>query len=236
MTSQRDFVRYRSMEDRDLPYVVTEHATHFPEGFFVRLGRRFLMEYYRAFLTSRAGRTLVAEVDSQPVGYLVGVTDPAAHREHVLQRHGRALALRAAGALALHPRLAARFFRTRLVRYVGKLLPTQRPSSGPAVATAGARTAVLSHVAVTDSAQSRGIGSELIHLFEGEVAEAGCGRVTLVTASGEGGAGPYYRKHGWQAVEEHSTPDGLDLVTFELAVPGSAPSNHHVEHGSEGTA
>ncbi len=232
-------VRYRPMTAADLPFVVGQHRYHFPDGFFARLGTRFLTEYYRAFLTGTAARTTVAEVDGTPAGYLVGVTHPAAHREHVVQRHGRALVLKAVAAMLRHPSLAYCFVRTRSGLYARKLLRRRGAASGtaPAEGTApatGATTAVLTHVAVEPRAQSHGLGSALIDRFEEEVAAAGCDRVSLVTASGEDGAGPYYRRRGWQALAERTTPDGLRLTTFER--PVQARTEPDRRRGSEDTA
>ena len=52
------------MNTADLGFVVREHRRHFPDGFFARLGRGFLREYYRAFLLSQdvAGDKISAEL------------------------------------------------------------------------------------------------------------------------------------------------------------------------------
>jgi ribosomal protein S18 acetylase RimI-like enzyme len=208
------------MGAEDLPFVVEQHLHHFPDGFFARLGPGFLAEYYRAFLTGPSARSTVAETDGELAGYLVGVTDPAAHRDHVVRRHGRALVLRAAAAMLRHPSLAICFVRTRTGLYGRKLLGRRSRGSAAAQVTSltSGPTAVLTHVAIRPTAQSRGIGSELIRRFHQEVAEAGCERLTLVTASGDDGAGPYYRRRGWSAVSERCTPDGLRLTTYERPV------------------
>jgi ribosomal protein S18 acetylase RimI-like enzyme len=219
----RPQVHYRTMDAEDLPFVVEQHLHHFPDGFFARLGPRFLREYYRGFLTGASARTAVAETDGRRVGYLVGVTDPASHRDHVVRRHGRGLVLRAAAAMLLRPSLAVCFLRTRSGLYTRKLLRRRRrASTAPASPGTAGRTAVLTHVAIEPSAQSQGIGSTLIQRFQRQVADAGCDRLTLVTASGDDGAGPYYRRRGWTALGERRTPDGLLLTTFERPVAGHA--------------
>jgi GNAT superfamily N-acetyltransferase len=240
-------VSYRAMTEADLPFVVDQHLYHFPDGFFARLGPRFLSEYYRAFLTGSAVRATIAEVDDEPAGYLVGVTDPPVHRDHVVRRHGRALVLKAVVAMLRRPALALLFLRTRTGLYARKLLRRHPPSAraastagGAADTTAGPEprggaTAVLTHVAVVPGAQSCGIGSELIRRFDEEVATAGCEWLTLVTASGEDGAGPYYRRHGWQPSGDRRTPDGLHLTTYERPVQAAPHSRYHTR-GSEDTA
>jgi GNAT superfamily N-acetyltransferase len=209
-------VRLRRMQPDDLEFVVREHQRHFPEGFFARLGRGFLTEYYRPYLSSRYARAAVADDSGRPVGYLVGVTDPSAHRDYVLRAHGRALLLRAAQALLARPGLAVLFLRTRARRYVAKVLPRLRPrGTATAPAEPTGRIAVLDRVAVCEPVQSRGIGSALIESFVADAADAGCARVHLVTADGEDGAAGYYESHGWRCCGEHHTPDGQKLLTYD---------------------
>lgn len=202
------------MGDEDLAFVVRQHRYHFPDGFFARLGPKFLREYYRAFLTGSAARAAIAELDGRPAGYLVGVTDPVAHRDHVLQRHGTTLACQAMVAMVTRPSLGVCFLRTRFVLYARKLVRRRRANRQTTEPAPPGATAVLTHVAVAPEAQSYGIGSHLIRLFDAEATVAGCEQITLVTASGEDGAGPYYRRRGWASLGERITPDGLRLTTY----------------------
>lgn len=201
------------MREDDLSFVVGEHLQHFPRGFFARLGPRFLHEYYRAFLTGDSGVAVVAEEAGRPVGYLVGVTDPAAHREHVVRRHGRGLALRGAALLVVRPRLLATFLRTRAARYLEKLLVRRAARSGRTVDVTP--PAVLTHVAVTADAQGKGIGTLLVEWFEQALQATGCARVVLVTAAGRDGAGEFYERRGWTRTGEHATTDGHLLSNYE---------------------
>jgi ribosomal protein S18 acetylase RimI-like enzyme len=240
--AEPDDLRLRTMAPQDLSFVVREHRRHFPDGFFARLGPRFLREYYRAFLTASAARTTIAEVGGERAGYLVGVTDPTAHREHLVRRHGRTLVRRAVASMLTHPSLAWCFVRTRLGLYVRKLLRyarrlLRRRGTAPATASGGSdpAPAVLAHVAVVPEAQSQGIGSALIRRFHAQVAAAGRDRLTLVTLSGEDGAGPYYEHRGWEPLGERQTPDGLVLTTYER--PVEATGGEQAEpSGSDGTA
>lgn len=208
----------RAMTGEDVPFVVRQHGEHFPAGFFARLGPRFLTAYYRSFLSSPYACTLVADRGCERLGYLVGLTHPVAHRTHVLRRDGRALAMAAITALALRPKLARVFLRTRAGLYVRKLLRQPQP---PPTTTDGAgrdQTAVLAHVVVKAKHRSNGVGAALIRRFDAEAANAGCVRVALVTAAGAHGAGPYYERRGWQPIGEHITPDGLPLTTYTRAI------------------
>lgn len=208
-------VRIRPMDPEQLPFVVAEHRRLFPDGFFARLGPAFLSAYTRTYLTSPHARAYIAEADQQPVGFLVGVIDPAEHRRHVLQVHGRKLLLRAVGGLALRPLLALGFLRTRLGRYCRNLMPGRRSAAQQTAGPSGV-TAVLAHVAVIERARARGIGNALIKRFLGDAAACGCARAGLVTVAGPGGAGPYYEARGWVPRGQTRTPDGLRLATYDF--------------------
>ncbi|WP_328971443.1 GNAT family N-acetyltransferase [Streptomyces sp. NBC_00239] len=208
------------MTPEELPFVVAEHRKHFPDGFFARLGPAFLTAYSRTYISSPHAGAYIAESDGEPVGFLVGVIEPVAHRRHVLQVHRRKLLLRAAGALALRPPLALHFLRTRLPRYCRGLLrgrPAPQVARGPR-----GTTAVLAHVAVVEHARSRGIGEVLISRFVEDANNAGCARVSLVTVLGDGGAGMYYERRGWVPQGETSSPDGRRLATYDLLLNSGA--------------
>ncbi|MFJ6659879.1 GNAT family N-acetyltransferase [Streptomyces sp. NPDC091377] len=223
------------MDTQHLPYVVGEHLRYFPGGFFARLGRGFLTAYTRTHLTSPHATGFIAELDGKPVGYLVGVIDPVLHRRHLLRSHGLGLALRGLAALAVRPTVAARFVRTRLGRYIRKLLPgpgvvpDQAPGgdAGPdtglgsaLVRTRPVRGAVLSYVAVAEQARSLGIGGVLIERFTHFAVLAGCDRISLVTAAGAAGAGPYYEQRGWHSDGDTHTPDGTRFLLYSKNLPG----------------
>ncbi|MFE9029036.1 GNAT family N-acetyltransferase [Streptomyces iakyrus] len=215
----------RPMGPEDLPFVVAEHRAHFPDGFFARLGQRYLTAYTRTYLTSPHARAYIAEADGQPVGFLVGVIDPIAHRQHVVRAHGRGLFLRACGSLSLRPGLALHFIRTRLGRYVHRLLsdrgdPVQATADVPPRAGV---TAVLAHVVVIGRVRSYGLGSALIRRFTEDAVSAGCARVDLVTAAGPDGAGGYYERLGWRSTGEIRTPEGRPLLTYEYDLTDEAP-------------
>lgn len=203
-------IRLRPVEVSDLDFVVTQHLNHFPDGFFARLGQRFLREYYRSFITCPGAVALLAVRDDAPVGYLVGSLDPAEHRRQMLKRHGKRLAWRAAQAMALRPGLAVLFVRTRAVRYLRTFL--NRAPTPPAGSSG--RAGVLDYVAVAATAQAEGVGSTLIAHFEALAASAGLSSLSLVTVAGAQGAGEYYAKDGWTSVGNHRTSDGRFLTTF----------------------
>ncbi|MFG2557262.1 GNAT family N-acetyltransferase [Streptomyces sp. NPDC048581] len=209
-------VSLRFMDTSHLPFVVSEHRRLFPDGFFARLGPAFLTAHTRTYLTSPHATGFVAEVDGGPVGYVVGIVDPALHRRHLLRAHGAGLALRASAALAVRPALTAHFLRTRLPRYSRKFMSGRRAEAlaTPQPHSPHGREAVLAHVAVREEYRSFAIGGRLIERFADFAVLAGCTRMSLVTASGPAGAGPYYEQRGWQQRGETHTPDGKHLLVY----------------------
>lgn len=214
-------VKLRPMQRADLPYVVREHRVHFPGGFFARLGPGFLTAYYGSYAFSDGAHAYIAEAQGRTIGFLVGVTDPAAHRRNMLRRHRRSLLLRGLVALSLRPRLAASFLRTRATRY-GRALLRQGVTRAPDTREPSARVAVLAHVAVAQAEQSQGAGSALVEQFLKDAASADCELVTLVTLSDPPGAREYYSRRGWQECGEHEDGDKRRLTTFEWRFDNSS--------------
>lgn len=213
----------RRMGLHDLPFVVAAHAAHFPEGFFVRLGPRFLTAYYRTFLDGPLACALVVERGGVRCGYLAGIVGGAEHRRLVMRYHGSALALRGVLGLVARPRLAIFFVRTRATRYARGIVRTRRsgmpqgPSGGPSRDSAeGLRdVAVLSHVVVTQSERCRGLGRVLVEEFLDQARDARCASARLVTSGQEDGAAAFYAKLGWTRVRPASTGHDRHLLQFE---------------------
>lgn len=213
-------VTVRVLEEADVAFAARLHAQALPHGFFVLLGPGFLRAYYRGFSASPHAVALVAERDSEPIGVLVGTLDSAAHHRHVVRRHGRRLAVIGAAGLALHPRAAQRFIRTRALRYVRSIARAWRPGpAGSAGAQPGTRRrgplGVLSHVAVATGARGTGAGTALVESFVAAARQAGTARVELVTGTGSEGAGSFYERLGWHRVGEHAR-DGVEYTKFSL--------------------
>ena len=198
---------------QDLPVVTDMHRAEFRDGFFVRLGPRFLRRYYRTFLDGPLATALVCEKEGAVCGYLVGVLDPPQHRRLLLRHHGRSLALTALAGLVWRPGLALHFLRTRARRYLRALF---RQAGAAAVVAEPTKLAVLTYVAVDPSFRGHGIGSVLVNRFLGEAAAAGRDAVCLVTLAGAAGAGGYYASRGWVHVADGRRPDGQSLEHYQF--------------------
>ena len=230
MSENAPVVAFRRLRPEDLPFVVDQHLLHFPDGFFARLGRGYLTEYYLSYCTDHSSCVVVATDGAMLIGYLAGTSDPAGHRRHVINTHGRELTKRAVLALIRNPPLAVNFARTRGRRYLKKLLSRRGPA--PAASEPSRRAAVLHHVVVVREFQGRGVGAALIEVFEDDARHAGCHELALVTQTG-GPAADYYRQSGWTAVDGHRTPDGTPLTTFTKPVTSREPGSEHARNVAE---
>ena len=204
----------RRMGLQDLTFVTGLHQASFREGFFVRLGARFLRRYYRTFLDGPLSTALICENDGVVCGYLVGVIDPPEHRRLLMQHHGLSLAVNAFATLIWRPGLAVHFLRTRARRYLRAL--ARQPRATAASASESRRIAVLTYVAVDPSARGRGIGNALVGRFLDEAAAAGRSEACLVTRAGPQGAGAFYAARGWVRVGHSRRADGQPLEHYRF--------------------
>lgn len=196
----------RPLASADLDFCAALHAEALPHGFFADLGGRFLRAYHATFLDSPHALAFAATVSGEPVGFLVGTTDPRAHTSWVLRRRGAKLALHGAVAVARNPRAGYRFLRTRLARYAR----AWRRHRGNATEQRPVRSlpAVLSHVAVVPGARGLATGRRLVEAFEEAARERGASWALLTTLAGPDGAGGFYARAGWTLSTTHTSADG----------------------------
>lgn len=199
----------RPMELADLESVAKQHLAQLPAGFFGSLGERFLVAYYRTYLTSPVAVALIVEVDGQPVGYLVGTVDEASHRQHVIRLERTRLAITGLWCMAMRPQIVPRFVRTRLRKYgrairlsVHRNARSQQPR----------RLGVLHHIAITSTKQRCGVGSELVSKFVSIGQIHSVEAFQLLTHTSNQSAKRFYLKHGWSVKDEISDNDGEEWV------------------------
>jgi ribosomal protein S18 acetylase RimI-like enzyme len=197
----------RRLRQGDLDFCAALHAQSLPHGFFAQLGPRFLRAYYDTFIDSPHAVGLAAIVAGQPVGSLVGILDARSHARWLLRHRGVALAFHAGAGMAVRPRAAFRFARTRAARYA-RAWRRHRGADSPKRRAPEGAPAVLSHVAVLTGARGLGAGRMLVRAFEDEAQSAGAARAILTTLQGPAGAGRFYERLGWRWSATHLTPDG----------------------------
>ena len=202
----------RAIGPDDLDFCTVLHAETLRHGFFAELGNPFLRAYLETFVSSPHGVALLLTARDAPVGMVVGILRVRAHVRWVLRHRGLRLALLGVMALAVRPRLALRFARTRIARY----RRAWRQRNAAALPEHAGQPAVLSHVAVAPGAQRSGLGAELVRAFVDVARAAGSGRVVLTTLAGEAGAAGFYRRQGWIERGPHRDFDGQAALGFSL--------------------
>lgn len=207
----------RVLTDRDTARTALLHAQELPDGFFPRLGVRYLRVYHRSYLDSPHAVALVAERDGQVDGFLLGVLAPAPHGAYVLRRWGARLAATAVLALLTRPRVLAVFLRTRLVRYGRGLWRRRRGSAAVGPSVTPRTWAVLSHVAVDASSRGSGAGAALVGRLHEDVVATGAAGVVLLTEADGPGPG-FYRRLGYEDEGDVVGADGQSWRRFRWRV------------------
>jgi ribosomal protein S18 acetylase RimI-like enzyme len=234
VSAHRPTPRVRPASEQDLAHTARLHEQGLPEGFFARIGWRFLRAYHAAFSRSPEATVLVVEGDDgRPQGVLVGTLDNAAHYRWAMRRQGVRLAVVGLRGLLARPRLAAEFVRTRVGRYgraVGRQLrPSRRgPSSGSAGGQESTahdapdadhqeapppQVAVLTHVTVAEEARGAGVGRGLVQAFVERARRAGAREVRLITEAG-GPAARFYQSLGWKRRATRRASDGSEVEEY----------------------
>jgi ribosomal protein S18 acetylase RimI-like enzyme len=220
--------RIRPAGRADLAHTARLHEDELPEGFFARIGWRFLRAYHAAFARSPQATVLVAEdEDGRPRGMLVGTLDNAAHYRWTMRRQGLRLVAAGLRGLVTRPPLAAEFIRTRVGRYGRAVARQLRPGGAPGGASpaapaapdaskpgaAAAKVAVLTHVAVAEDARGAGAGRRLVQGFVDRARSAGADEVRLITEA-DGHAARFYRSLGWRRRARRRASDGSEVEEY----------------------
>lgn len=222
-------VTTRPMERGDLAFAASLHLEHLPHGLFPSLGPGFMRQYLGTFRDPATSVALIGEYNGTAVGFLVGILDEPEHYRQVLRRHGLRLGAAGLGALAVRPRVAWRFLRTRLRRYVvgafrlarrAPVAPTtDRPSSPATDRSAPTPLPVLSHVVVSEDGRGSGVGGALVHAFTDAARATGVRGARLLTMSGADGASGFYERLGWHPTAEFVDADGGSWTRLEIDLP-----------------
>lgn len=219
MIGARGASEVQQAHEEDLDFCAQLHTQALPHGFFASLGPGFMRAYYRTFLTSPHATALVASTRGHRMGFVVGVLHAKGHAQWVMRHHGAGLALRGVAALAVRPRLAVRFVRSRVGRYAATWRRHRKPESQQAATPRPDSTpAVLSHMAVVPGARGTGIGSELVRSFEATASEAGARGAILTTLAGTEGSGSFYAGLGWDRRRSRANLDGAPTEEWSRAL------------------
>lgn len=191
----------RPMTSRDVPRVVEVHQAAFRNFFLTFLGPRLLRLLYGEAV-SLGEIALVAEVDGEVVGLVMGSVQPGGFYGKLLRRRLVAFGVAAAPAILRHPSVAVR---------VGKALLKPRTAAKPA------GTATLMSLAVLPVGQGHGAGRELVAGFLAEATRRGALVVNLATdRDNNEGANRFYLGAGFRLAGESVTAEGRALNEYEL--------------------
>ena len=210
MKSEAEVRRMAREQTRDAGFL---HTRELPHEFLTRLGPDFLSSYYRAFVDSPHAVALAASADGEKSldGVLLGTFDTGAHYSHLVRRHGPELALGALRQALKKPSLAWDILRTRLLRYCRGILRSLRRSakankhSSPQEQE---RVGFVAYVAVDGRRRGRGVGGQLLEVYEELAREAGLQHLELVTLPDERGAAPFFDKLGYRREGEITSRSG----------------------------
>jgi ribosomal protein S18 acetylase RimI-like enzyme len=183
--------------------VVDIHIKAFPTFFLSFLGPRFLREFYASFLADPVGMGFVAcEANKKVIGAVVGPLAPSGYFRRLLKRRWWAFCLAGTGAVFKRPSCVVRLLRA--VFYRGE------PPSGPA-------RALLSSIAVSPTAQGRGVGKKLVERWVEEARKRGAQGCYLTTdAENNDAVNGFYRSLGWKVEATYPTPEGRKMNRYVL--------------------
>lgn len=216
----------REAGPHDLPQSAQLHLDELPIGLFPELGARFLRRWHRSFVNRPHAIALVAtDSEGAVVGFLLGTLDHHAHIGNLLRERMTVLsfAAHAGAAMAVRPRTAVRFVRTRLrpwCRAVMRSWPIPLSNGEPETPPADS-VAVVVAIAVSPRVRGIGVGAQLLDWFESDSARAGARCAELSTDLGVAdNAGGFYERLGWQKSGNRLDRDGRTMQTYRRDLDG----------------
>ena len=183
--------RVRPGRPEDAPALARMHAEALPRAFLPLLGDRFMRRLYRAMVRDPQAVVVVAEEGTAVVGFASGVASVKAFYRRFYRRHGLPAAL---GAVP------------RLVR-PGILRRIRETARYPAGARDLPQAELLS-IAVEGTSRSKGVGRVLGEGIVAGLARRGADRVKVVVAGDNEGARTFYRRLGFEPLEEIEVHEG----------------------------
>jgi ribosomal protein S18 acetylase RimI-like enzyme len=185
----------RSIAPADAPALARLHLAAFPGFFLSELGASFLTLFYRRVAETPSALSAVAlDQTGQPVGFVVGSSNPRGFYRRLLLRDWLSFGLRALPSAIARPARVR-----RLVRAV------RHPAANPA----GEGTAGLFSLAVDPRLQGGSIGRSLVEAFLRAAAERSITSVYLTTdARDNERVNRFYERCGFRLERSFTTPEG----------------------------
>jgi len=190
----------RPLIAQDIPRVAEIFCKQFPNLNWTRLGRKFIRKFIQWHFMVHPELALVSEAGNQLIGFIVGAT--GGHREYYRQVLRYAFPEFLSGSF-LHPWL---FLKPGFLGLWLEFMRGQRSIGTPpykiGVGKTGEQKAIISFVAVIDSAQGHGVGARLMQAFEGAAFQAGNEVLSSYTEINNHAARRLHEKSGWTQVRE----------------------------------
>jgi ribosomal protein S18 acetylase RimI-like enzyme len=196
--------KIRALDLHHIQEVLEIHLASFPGFFLSFLGRRFLREFYSAFLHEESGVALIVEEpgSNQVLGCVVGTTLPTGFFKRLLKRRWWAFSFASISALMRKPKVAPRIFRALFYR--GEV------PQGP-------KRALLSSIAVRPDQQGTGLGRALVAGWVEEARKRGAPGCYLTTdAENNYAVNRFYVRCGWRLESTYFTPEGRRMNRYVL--------------------
>jgi ribosomal protein S18 acetylase RimI-like enzyme len=194
-----------------VPLVVDIHLEAFDGYMNASLGRGYARAFLSWFCEAQDGISLIARLDGEIVGYVVGA--PVGYNARLT----RDLAWVVIRALGWRPWLA---LRKDIRRALGGRLRMLKSVGGPALdgnsmgETVG-RTVSLVGIGVADAARGHGAGGALLRAFESEARTRNMEAMRLTVYRDNSVACRVYERAGWQ-----SSDDGGDTLRYSKPIVG----------------
>lgn len=185
----------------DVDEVTKVHMAAFPKMFLTKLGPRFLHELYTSFLMDPVGIAFVArDEDNTVVGVVVGPLEPRGFFKRLVLRRWWKFSLASTRAVFSFPNIIPRLARALVYRGVS-------PEGPP--------RALLSSIAVSPSAQGKGVGRMLAKCWMREAKSRGAHGCYLTTdAVNNDEVNSFYLSLGWRVESIITTPEGRKLNRY----------------------
>jgi len=193
----------------DLPAYVPLHQAAFTGSLGVELGRRYVTEFLKWFITDSEALNLVCERDGRLAGYVFGA--PQGYNT----RMNRALAGTITLATITHPWLFVRSgFLAQLPERLRHLLGRSNNAASPAPTESPRRIFRMVGLGVSPDFRRQGIGQRLIRAYEEEAWKRGYEELQLSVYENNAGARALYEACGWKPLKSNGK-----VVTYHTQRP-----------------
>jgi ribosomal protein S18 acetylase RimI-like enzyme len=180
--------------------VVNIHLDTFTGFFLTFMGRGFLKQMYRSYITHAQSDILVATEQGKVLGFLAYSSDLSGLYKHMIKKRLIPFAWYSLGAFLRKPKV---FF--RLIRAFLKPGESEREEGYMEITSIG----------VSPEAKNRGLGSALIEDLKKRVDFSQCAYITLETdAVNNEAANAFYQKNGFTLARSYETHEGRKMNEY----------------------